>query len=271
MTNTNAIGIFDSGIGGLTVANAIFDLLPNEQLIYFGDTANIPYGTKSQSLIERLSIAISRFLIEEKKCKAIVLACNTASAAALTSIRSMWPSFPFVGMEPAVKPAVKATQNGKIGVLATAGTFGSERYASLVKRYAEDVEVFEDPCLGLVQLIESGKQDAIETRMLLEGVLHPMLQKRVDTFVLGCTHYPFITPLLGSILGKESTIINPAPAVARQLKKVLQQNNLERENPFLGKQQFYISAYNEAFDAMLKQHCKMPYVLSPLEEGLPLV
>ena len=219
------IGIFDSGIGGLSVARAIIDLLPSEPFLYFGDTARIPYGTKPANTIRQYSLDITRYLIESG-AKAIVVACNTASAAALGTLRAAWPDIPIVGMEPAVKPGANATQTGVVGVLATAGTFKSQRYADLMKRYASGITLLEDPCIGLVEQIEAGELDTPATRQLLEAILLPMIRQQADTFVLGCTHYPFVAPLLQDIIGPERTIINPAPAVARQLQRVLDGEHL---------------------------------------------
>ncbi len=215
-----AIGIFDSGIGGLSVARAIINRLPEESLHYFGDSAHIPYGSKPAGTIRQYSLDICQHLIE-KGCKAIVVACNTASAAALTTLRQRWPDLPIVGMEPAVKPGARATRTGVVGVMATAGTFKSQRYALLMQRYASGVQLLEDPCTGLVEQIEAGELSTPPTRRLLEKILHPMLAKGADTFVLGCTHYPFVEPLIQEIIGTDKTIINPAPAVARQLQRVL--------------------------------------------------
>ena len=221
MTNTKQpIGIMDSGIGGLTVANAVFRLLPNEDYIYFADAGHIPYGNKTEAQIQAYCLAITKFFLS-RHCKAIVVACNTATAAALPLLRKTYPEIPFIGMEPAVKPAVNHTQTHTIGVLATAGTISSERYKSLTLKYANDIQVLQNPCTGLVPLIEAGKKNDPEVRALLSRVLSPMLEKNVDTFVLGCTHYPFVRSVIECLIPKEATIIDPAPAIARQLRKVL--------------------------------------------------
>lgn len=217
---TYSIGVFDSGIGGLSVANAIYSLLPNESIIYFADTARVPYGPRPKYQIKQFSEEITAFLLE-KKCKMIVVACNTATAAALNDLRKKWPHIPIVGMEPAVKPAAEATQNNKVGVLATLSTINSERYGLLMHRFASDVTVFENPCIGLVPLIETGKLKDAETKNLLYSILNPMLEAKIDTLVLGCTHYPFILPLLSDILGGSIEIIDPAPAIARQVERLL--------------------------------------------------
>lgn len=215
-----AIGVFDSGIGGLTVANAILEQLPHESIRYIADTAHIPYGQQSLSRIRQYSLDITEQLLGYG-CKAIVVACNTASAAALSFLRERFPDTIIVGMEPAVKPAAEATRSGVVGVLATAGTFRSERYAQLMERYARDIRVMENPCVGLVELIESGRTDTPDTHGLLSDILQPMLRAGADTFVLGCTHYPFVRPAITGLVPKEAVIIDPAPAVARQLARRL--------------------------------------------------
>lgn len=240
-----AIGVFDSGIGGLTVANAVFDLLTSEKIIYFGDTANIPYGNKTADHVRDLSFRITEFLLQ-KECKAIVVACNTASAAALDALRSEWPDVPFIGMEPAVKPAAKLTKTGKVGVLATAGTFKSQRYAKLMHAYAKDVTMIENPCVGLVTLIEQHKIEYPETRELLESILRPMEAEGADTFVLGCTHYPFVEHIIRDIIDEAEHIINPAPAVARQLKRRLEKLDLLNPHNEVPQHEFFASGEKEA-------------------------
>lgn len=200
--------------------------LPHEDLIYVADQAHVPYGSRSLAEIRQFTAGISQFLLALGS-QLIVVACNTASAAALNHVRQTFPLMPFVGMEPAVKPAAANTHTGKVGVMATAGTFGSSRYASLMRRFAQGIDVIEDPCLGLVQLIEAGKIDASETAVLLQNILYPMLAAGVDTLVLGCTHYPFVQPLIEQIITQAPqetpspfTIIDPAPAVARQTRRI---------------------------------------------------
>jgi glutamate racemase len=179
--------------------------------------------------------------------KVIVVACNTASAAALNYLRETIPNVPIVGMEPAVKPAAMITKTGKVGVLATPATFASPRYSSLMVRFAEDVVVFEDPCVGLVDLIEQGRLDDVETADLLRVILQPMLQAGVDTLVLGCTHYPLVLPLLNEVVAANSshapvTIIDPAPAVARQVGRVLAQSGIEASPSQSGSVHLFTSA-----------------------------
>ena len=223
--NNSPIGVFDSGIGGLSVANAIYGLLPQESIYYFADTGRVPYGPRPKAEILQFSKQITQFLLDQG-CKLIVVACNTATAAALEQLRLEWPDVPFVGMEPAVKPAAQATQSGKVGVLATLSTIQSDRYAHLMHRYAAEVEVLENPCIGLVPLIEQGGLQDYRTKKLLRAIVEPMLDQDVDTLVLGCTHYPFILPLLEEIVGPAFQIIDPAPAVARQVVRRLKEHQM---------------------------------------------
>jgi glutamate racemase len=214
------IGVFDSGIGGLSVLQHLRAQLPTEDLIYFADQAHVPYGRRSAESVRQLSLAVTQFLLEQG-AKLIVVACNTASAAALTWLRRTVPDVPFVGMEPAVKPGAESTRTGSVGVLATQGTFGSPRYARLMASYANGVTVYENPCLGLVELIEAGEGNSAETEALLKTILNPMLANGIDTLVLGCTHYPFVLDMIRAVVGPDIIIIDPAPAVARQTARVL--------------------------------------------------
>ena len=166
MASCRPIGIFDSGVGGLTVANAISLLLPNEAIFYIGDTARIPYGNKSKDDIEKFSLEMTKFLLD-KDCKAIVIACNTASAYALEAVRNTYPDIPVIAMEPAVKPAIEQSKTGAIGVLATLGTLKSDRYSHLKDKFGQGIQILENPCLGLVDNIEAGKWNDPETILLL--------------------------------------------------------------------------------------------------------
>jgi len=219
------IGIFDSGVGGLSVMRHIRDQLPFERLVYAADQAHVPYGSRSADEIRHLSKGVTRFLLGHG-AKLIVAACNTASGAALSWLRQEFPHVLFVGMEPAVKPAASQTKSGKVGVLATTGTFESQRYVDLMARYAQGIDIIESSCPGLVERIEAGDIDSVETGELLSHCLQPMLSAGVDTLVLGCTHYPFVTPLVAGIVGDAAQIIDPAPAVARQTARLLAQNGL---------------------------------------------
>jgi glutamate racemase len=234
------IGIFDSGVGGLSVLRAIRQQMPEESVIYFGDQGHIPYGPRPMGQIQNFSEAITRFLLN-KGVKIIVVACNAASAAALTYLRQTFPDVAFVGMEPAVKPAAEYTETGVVGVLATPATFQGALYASVVERFANGVKLLQDPCVGLVQQIEKGDLNGTATRKILEDALHPMLEKNIDTVVLACTHYPFVIPLIQEIVGEKVRVIDPAPAVARQTKRLLEANGLKRETGPRNGIQFFTS------------------------------
>ncbi|CAN5316770.1 glutamate racemase [soil metagenome] len=244
------IGVFDSGVGGITVLRAIRSLLPQQDLIYFGDAANMPYGQKSLEEIRLLSEKVTAFLIQ-KNCKIIVIACNTASAAALKYLREIHPEIIFVGMEPAVKPAAEHTQTGVVGVIATIATFQGELFASVVERFAQDVTILHQPCPGLVLQIENGKANDPETEKMLREWLNPMIEKNIDTLVLGCTHYPFVITLLKKILGEKVRIIDPAPAVARRVKSILEEMEIENKEAALGMTTYFTSGDSTQFKKIL--------------------
>jgi len=228
MTNIKSyapIGIFDSGVGGISVLRTIHGELPNEATIYFADQAHVPYGDRTLVEVRKFAEEITRFLIANE-AKMIVVACNTASAAALHYLRAIFPSMPFVGMEPAVKPAANSTKSGVVGILATPATFQGTLYSSLIERFANNVTVLQDTCPGLVAQIEKGRTESPKTRSILKTALIPMLDKGVDTVVLGCTHYPFVIPMIEEITGPDVSVIDPAPAVARQVFRLLEQHNL---------------------------------------------
>ena len=240
MNPQQPIGIFDSGVGGLSVLRAVRRELPCEDILYLGDQAHIPYGQRDKEQIREFSRAVTRYLLAQG-AKLIVVACNTASAAALHDLRREFPDVAFVGMEPAVKPAAETTHTGKVGVLATPTTFGGELYASVVERFAGGVTLYQDACPGLVEQIEKGNLDGPEPRQILERALAPMLAGGIDTVVMGCTHYPFVIPLIESITGPGVRTIDPAPAIARQVRRLLEQNRFL--NPFakVGAMQFHTS------------------------------
>ncbi|HUM25231.1 MAG TPA: glutamate racemase, partial [Anaerolineales bacterium] len=220
---TSPIGVFDSGVGGLSVLRSIREQMPEESVLYFGDQGHVPYGPRSMGQIQSFSAGITRFLLDHGS-KLIVVACNTASAAALTYLRESFPGVSFVGMEPAVKPAAETTKTGRVGVLATPATFQGALYASVVERFGAGVELFQHTCPGLVSQIEKGELDSAATRAILEDALHPMLEKNIDTVVLGCTHYPFVIPLIQEVVGgaERVRVIDPAPSVAKQAKRLLE-------------------------------------------------
>ena len=219
------IGVFDSGVGGLSVLREIRAQLPHEDVIFFADQGHVPYGPRPLGEVRAFAEEITRFLLGQG-AKLIVVACNTASAAALHHLRRTFPRVPFVGMEPAVKPAAESTQSGVVGVLATPATFQGELYASVLERFAAGVTVLQDTCPGLVEQIERGELDSPAARAILERALTPMLAQGIDRVVLGCTHYPFVIPLIEEIAGEGVRVIDPAPAIARQVGRVLQERGL---------------------------------------------
>ena len=219
MQSSGAIGVFDSGVGGLSVLHHIRQHLPRERLIYAADSAHVPYGDKPASYIEQRSLALTRFLVEQGAA-AIVIACNTATAAAITTLRSHF-ALPIIGMEPAIKPAVAATRSGVVGVLATIGTLDSARFAALLERYAGGVKIVTQGCPGLVEQVEQGDLYGVQTRLLIERYTAPLLACGADTIILGCTHYPFLAPLIRETVGANITLVDTGEAVARQLQRHL--------------------------------------------------
>ena len=217
MASPGSIGVFDSGVGGLSVLRHIRQALPDERLIYVADSGHVPYGDKPASYIEERSITLTRFLIEQG-ADAIVVACNTATAAAAATLRSRF-SLPIIAMEPAVKPAVAASRNGIIGVLATIGTLESARFSALLERYGGTAEIITQGCPGLVEQIERGDLGVPETRALVERYTAPLLARGADTLILGCTHYPFLTPLIREVAGADIALVDTGAAVAQQLHR----------------------------------------------------
>ena len=224
--------------------------MPEESIIYFGDQGHIPYGPRRMEQIRKFSEAITHFLLQHES-KILVVACNTASAAALKYLRERFPDVKFVGMEPAVKPAAEHTQTGKVGVLATPATFQGALYASVVERFSNGAELLQSTCDGLVQQIERGNLHGAETRKILEEALLPMLAKNIDTVVLGCTHYPFVIPLIQEIVGDKVRVIDPAPAVARQVKRLLEAGGMMSPLSERGLVRFYTSGDAESLNSLL--------------------
>lgn len=234
------LGIFDSGVGGTSIWREIQKLLPNEDTIYLADSKNAPYGIKSKEEILQLSIKNTEFLLRQG-AKLIVVACNTATTNAIDYLRANY-ELPFIGIEPAIKPAALHTKTKKVGVLATKGTLSSSLFHSTSKMFAEGITVLEQEGVGLVELIEAGKVEDTETRELLKKYLAPMLQQDIDRLVLGCSHYPYLMPVLKEILPPEVTIIDSGEAVARQTKAILEKNQLHIDKTRLAKYTFYSNA-----------------------------
>jgi len=250
MSQYSPIGIFDSGVGGLSVLCEIRQLLPYEPLTFVADQAHVPYGLRSTEEVRGFANAITRYLLG-KGAKLVVVACNAASAAALHYLRQAYPELPFVGMEPPVKPAAEQTQSRVVGVLATPATFQGALYASVLERFAQGVTVLQHTCPGLVGQIEAGELDSPRTRGILENALNPMLDAGIDTVVLGCTHYPFVIPMIQDITGPGVRVIDPAPAVARQVMRVLDAKNLRHPGPQTGDVHFFTSGDANRLQALL--------------------
>ncbi|OPY58413.1 MAG: Glutamate racemase [Pelotomaculum sp. PtaU1.Bin035] len=214
-------------------------LLPAEELLYYADSAYCPYGIKPPEFIRARAFAIGDFLLS-KGVKLIVIASNTTSVASLDAVRERY-NIPVIGVEPAVKPAALATRNGTIGVLATGVTLEGQRFNNLVERFGDGVKVYTQPCPGLVELVEAGKLESPETEVLLGHYLDPLLARGVDTIVLGCTHYPFFRPLVEKLSGNGVRVIDTGDAIARQVARVLKNDDLDTDKKLPGKEEFFTS------------------------------
>jgi len=235
--NASPIGIFDSGVGGTSIWKEINRLMPFEKTIYLADSKNAPYGEKSEEQILQLCIKNTEYLLE-KECKLIVVACNTATTNAISVLRKTY-DVPFIGIEPAIKPAALQSQSKKVGVLATKGTLSSSLFHSTSENHASGIQIIEQEGTGLVPLIEQGKVESNETRSLIEKYLEPMMKEGIDYLVLGCTHYPYLIPVLKEILPENVKIIDSGEAVAKQTKAVLEMFQLRTPSKEKGEHQFY--------------------------------
>lgn len=237
MSNSQPIGIFDSGIGGTSIWQEIGSLLPYENFIYLADSKNAPYGKKTSEKIIELSVRNTEFLIQ-KKCKLVVVACNTATTNSINHLRKTF-DIPFIGIEPAIKPAAIQTTTNSVGVLATKGTLSSALFSETSDKFASNVEIVEQVGNGLVELIENGNLYSDEMTQLLHQYLNPMLKQNIDTLVLGCTHYPYLIPQIKKVVGSSIKIIDSGMAVAKQTNSILTKNNLKTESTVQGFHQFY--------------------------------
>jgi glutamate racemase len=245
------IGVFDSGVGGLSILREIREQLPAEPVIYVADQGHVPYGPRSIEQVREFSFGVCRFLMAQG-VKLIVIACNTASAAALHALREAFPAMPFVGMEPAVKPAARDTRTGVIGVIATEATFQGELYASVVGRFAQGVRVETQACPEFVTLAEAGETDTPAAREAVRRRLAPLLAAGIDQLVLGCTHFPFLTAAIKAEIGPGVALVDPSPAVARQTERVLDTNGLRHHGRDAGPVIYYTSGEVSAFRQTLR-------------------
>jgi glutamate racemase len=261
------IGIFDSGVGGATVLRQLHDLLPKEDLLYLADQARCPYGARPAAELRALAATNTRWLLA-RGAELIVVACNTASAAALHWLRHTFPATPFVGMVPAVKPAVEQTRSGVVGVLATPATIEGELLDEVVIRWAGAAEVVRQACPGLVEQIEAGALEAPATLELLRRYLRPLLAAGADTIVLGCTHYPFLIRQIQQIAGPGVAIVDAAPAVARQAARVLHERGLAGASPSRAGNIVYATTGDSASFARLLRQLGLPEGVVVAADGL---
>ena len=247
--NNSPIGIFDSGVGGTSIWRELQRQLPFEDMIYLADSKNAPYGNQSKATIIDLSRKNTDWLLKQG-CKLVVVACNTATTNAIDHLRQEY-KIPFIGIEPAIKPAALQTDTKKVGVLATRGTLASQLFQTTSKNHASDIEVLVQQGDGLVALIEEGESDSEITRNLLKSYLEPMLAADIDHLVLGCTHYPYLMPVLNELLPGNITVIDCSEAVARQTTRVLQKENLLNQQERIGQHQFYTNVNKSILEGFL--------------------
>lgn len=255
----SAIGIFDSGVGGLSILAQVRQILPYERILYLADQAHVPYGPRSMPQVRSFSESITSFLLT-KGAKIVVVACNTASAAALHYLRKVFPETPFVGMEPAVKPAAQFSRSQKVGVLATPATFQGELFESVVERFAGGIEVIEQTLPGLVERIESNDLDGPGTRSILIEKIKPLIDAGVDTLVLACTHYAFLIPTIEDLFGSTVMVIDPSPAIARQTRNLIIEGNLKIVSSEPGEVTFISTRDANQLVSMAEQLIQLPGV-----------
>jgi glutamate racemase len=232
-----SVGVFDSGVGGLSVLRAIRTELPIEHLIYVGDSGHAPYGDRTADFVARRAAALTQFLIEQG-VKAVVVACNTATSVAVSHLRARF-DVPIVAIEPAVKPAASRTRSRVVGVLATTGTLSSPNMAKLIANYGDDVDFLIQPCPGLADQVERGELNSPDTRALVKRYVGPLVERGADILVLGCTHYPFVNHLIRDVAGSAVDVIDPASAVARELRRRLETGGLLRPGNQDGSERFW--------------------------------
>lgn len=261
MRGASPIGVFDSGVGGISVLREIRRLLPAEDLIYYADSAHCPYGGKTREAIQARAVAITESLLAQR-CKLIVVACNTATIAAVEHLRATYP-VPFIGMEPAVKPAVAQTRSGVVGVLATGAALAGEKFHRLLAHHAQGVRVITQPCPGLVEQVERGDLDGGETRRLVQQYTDPLLAQGADVLVLGCTHYPFLRPLIQAVVGPNVILVDTGAAVARQTQRVLEREQLLRQAEAPGRIRWISSGDAELLQPLYSRLVAEPLYAAP--------
>lgn len=251
------IGVFDSGIGGLTVARSLFEILPNENIIYFGDTARLPYGTKSKETVTRYSIEITKFLLN-KNVKMVVVACNTASSVALNYLRKI-SDVPVIGViKPGSKAAISKTNNFKIGVIGTLGTVQSFAYKTQIQKYDRNINVFSKACSLFVQLAEDGWTENKIAEMIAKEYLDEFKAHNIDTLILGCTHYPILKKTISKVLGKKIKLIDSGEETAKEVKRILGEKNLLNTQKKKGQHKFYVTDFQKKFKEISERFLGQP-------------
>jgi glutamate racemase len=248
--NKGYIGMFDSGVGGVSIFQEVIKLLPNESVLYFADTQHCPYGEREPHEVAGFCNVITRFLLE-MKCKLIVVACNTATAMSIDSLRREFPDIPFVGIEPAIKPAASKSHSKTVGVLATAGTFHGRLFQVTRERFASGVRVLTAVGTGLVELVETGRSDSPEAEILLRQYLTPMLDAGMDRLVLGCTHYAFLSETIRRIIGDDVELVTPGEAVALRVRQLLEERGALADTDAIPRYEFYASGVTEVLSRMV--------------------
>jgi glutamate racemase len=254
-----AIGIFDSGLGGISVLRDIVELMPNENYIYYGDSANAPYGTKPTEVIGQLSENCANFLLA-KNVKAIVIACNTATSVSAARLRSKYPEIPIIGIEPALKPAVLWKEHDRVAVMATPATLALPKFQELLKLYQKQSEIYSIPCPGLADYVEAGKLQGPEITEFLRGLLSPYLERGIDAIVLGCTHYPFVQGVIQEIAGPSLRIFNGSHGTAMELCRRLRISDLLTDSVIPGEVKFYNSSSSPETEALCHQLFDAPFI-----------
>ena len=257
-----SVGVFDSGVGGLSVLRALRQQLPHEHFLYVGDSGCAPYGDRSAQFVIDRALAITEFLVSQD-VKAVVVACNTATAVAVESLRARF-TLPIVAIEPAVKPAASRTRSRVVGVLATMGTLASPNVGKLLANYGADVEFVIQPCPGLADQIEKGELASEATRALVTRYVRPIVEKGSDILVLGCTHYPFIRSLIEDVAGPSVEIIDPATAVARELRRRLEKAGLLNDSAAPGTEQFLTTGTVAIVGPIVRQLWGKPVTVMPI-------
>ena len=256
-TTKSPIGVFDSGIGGLTVARSLFEFLPNENIIYFGDTARLPYGTKSKETVISYSVEIAKFLLN-KNVKMIIVACNTASSVALHRLRQI-TKIPVIGViKPGCKAAIAGTNNYKIGVIGTMGTVQSFAYKTQIHKYDRNIVVHSKACSLFVQLAEDGWTDNKIAKLIAKEYLTELKEKKIDTLILGCTHYPILSKTISEAIGKKVKLIDSGRETAKEVKRILERLNMLNEQKPAGKHKFYVTDFQKKFKEISERFLGQP-------------